>query len=146
MLDSRIVEVAVGLVLVYLVFSLACSAINEWIARFFALRATGLRRGINELLADSDETGLAALFHQHALVAVLKPDKLPVLRQVFRTSDKANYPSYIPASTFATALMDLAMNVAPPAAGALAGTATQACDKESESQRGLAIAPKGRGR
>ena len=137
-MDSRILETAIGLVLVYLFFSLFCSAINEWIARLLALRATGLRRGINELLSDENEESLARAFHNHALINALKPGKVPVLRHVlgavplvrraFAAKDRANYPSYIAAKTFALTVMDLTMDTSPSRPGHPPATAVLKAD------------------
>ena len=102
MFSSNVLEVAIGLVFVYLLFSLFCSAINEWIARWFALRGRTLRNGLNSLLVDGK--GLAAEFHNHPLISGL--------------AQKNNRPTYIPSQTFALALMDLAVNVTPGAGGA----------------------------
>jgi hypothetical protein len=111
MLGSTVVEVAIGLALVYLMFSILCSAISEWIARFLALRATGLAHGISELFNDADFTNA---FHAHALIDALRPEKSPVLRRFLATKDSTRYPSYISARTFALAVMDLATDMAGP--------------------------------
>src|SRR5438105_7491400 len=124
-MGSRALETAIGLVLVYLLFSLFCTAINEWIARLLALRATGLRKGINELLANGKESGLAEAFHRHPLIEALKPDKAPILRRV-SAAEKAKYPSYISAQTFALTVMDLAMVVWPSTGDSAAASLTRA--------------------
>src|SRR5690349_20993488 len=110
MSGSIVIEIAIGLVLVYLTFSLFSSAINEWIARFLALRAAGLRKGLDELFEDVTESGFASLFHAHPLIDALKPAKVPLLRRWLPSRDRVQYPSYISAQTFAIALMDLATN------------------------------------
>jgi hypothetical protein len=115
--DSSVLQGAIALVLVYLIFSLFCSAIQEWIARLLALRASGLRQGIDDLLADRTTAALADAFHGHALIEVLKPPRAPLLRSIFGGGEKAKYPSYISAQTFALAVMDLTMTVRPPAPG-----------------------------
>ena len=62
MFGSEILEVAIGLVLVYLLLALICSALSEWIARMFAMRSKTLKAGIRNLLDDpsagSDLQGL----------------------------------------------------------------------------------------
>ncbi len=114
MSGSIVIEIAIGLILIYLTFSLLCSAINEWIARFLALRAAGLRNGIDELLEDASETGFASLFHAHPLIDALKPTKSPVLRRFLPSGDRVQYPSYISAQTFAIAVMDMATHQTSP--------------------------------
>lgn len=49
MFGSSILEVAIGLIFVYLLLSLICSAANEVIESFLKNRATDLERGIREL-------------------------------------------------------------------------------------------------
>jgi hypothetical protein len=115
MSGSNIVGAAIGLVLVFLLFSLLCSTINEWIARLLALRSSGLRNGINELLADGTDAGIAAEFHKHPLIDVLKPKHAPILRRVYQEA-RAKYPSYIAPQTFAQVVMALTMKVTPPGA------------------------------
>ena len=119
MLNSTVLDVTIGLVLIYLVLSLFCSAVKEWIARFLALRATTLRQGINELLADGTPTGLAGALHDHALIEALKPSKAPIVPRLLNHGEEARYPSYISSQTFALAVMDLTTTVS--AAGALGG-------------------------
>jgi hypothetical protein len=126
MLNSTVLQVAMGLVLVYLTLSLFCSAIEEWIARFLALRATALRQGINELLADGKDSGLAAAFHDHPLITVLKPDHAPVVRRYLPNTKRAEYPSYISGRTFALAILDLTTNVGAPRAAGAASVTVQA--------------------
>ena len=50
MLNSSVLDVAIGLVFVYLVLGLMCTMANEWIAQFFDLRAKTLKQGIERLL------------------------------------------------------------------------------------------------
>ncbi|HXD47893.1 MAG TPA: hypothetical protein VN600_03920 [Gemmatimonadaceae bacterium] len=119
MLNSTVLDVTIGLVLIYLVLSLFCSAVKEWIARFLALRATALRQGINELLAGGTPTGLAAAIHDHPLIDALKPNKAPIIQRLLNKADEARYPSYISSQTFALAVMDLTTTVS--AAGSLGG-------------------------
>jgi len=118
-LNSTVLDVTIGLVLIYLVLSLFCSAVKEWIARFLALRATALRQGINELLAGGTPTGLAAALHDHPLIDALKPNKAPIVQRLLNRADEARYPSYISSQTFALAVMDLTTTVS--AAGSLGG-------------------------
>lgn len=90
LLGSTVVEVATGLFFVYLLLSLLCSGINEWIAGILKLRAKTLREGIVNLLDDPD---LVASFYNH-----------PLIRGLSRSD---GLPSYIPARTFARVLTDL---------------------------------------
>ena len=65
LLGSTILEVAIGLVFVYLLLSLICSAVNEWIVGLLSLRAQFLRKGVENLLADPVLKGLADQFFAH---------------------------------------------------------------------------------
>lgn len=93
MFDSPVLDVMVGLFLIFLMLSILCSSINELVARFFDLRATTLEEGIKKLLADralGDQ--LPQKIYQHPLIRALAQGK--------------EKPSYIPAKNFALALLD----------------------------------------
>lgn len=68
MLGSAVLEVAIGLTLVYLILSLICAAVREGLEGWLKTRAIHLERGIRELLQDLDGTGLAKSLYQHPLV------------------------------------------------------------------------------
>lgn len=103
MFGSTVLEVAIGLVFIYLLLSLLCSAINEWIAQIFALRARTLSEGIKNLLRDKKGVGPAKALYSHGLIDGLS-------KKSQKSGDKTlkgrNGPSYIPPRAFATALMD----------------------------------------
>jgi hypothetical protein len=97
MFGSNVLEVAIGLAFVYLSLSLLCSTINEQvIARFFTLRANTLQDGIKNMLADSQGEKLVNDLYDNPLIKGLSQ------KTVF---GKLRKPSYIPADTFALALM-----------------------------------------
>ena len=56
MLSFEMLDVAIGMILVYLLISLACTALNELIEAKLKLRAVDLEQGIRELLNDSTVT------------------------------------------------------------------------------------------
>ena len=58
MFGSLVLDVVIGLVFVYLLLSMICTAANEMIASMLALRARNLARGIANLLADRRIKGL----------------------------------------------------------------------------------------
>lgn len=117
MFGSTILEVAIGLIFVYLLLSLICSALNEIIESFLKNRATDLERGIRELFNQSGGGQLVANFYKHPLINGLFPGaykgdgsrNLGFLDYLRPT----NLPSYIPARNFAYAVLDLALH--PPA-------------------------------
>ena len=94
---STVLEVAIGMIFVYLLLSLLCSAIGEYIEAWFNFRARDLRKGIELLLNDTAGGGqdLADRLYRHGLI-----------RPLYRDAKKL--PSYIPARTFALALWNMA--------------------------------------
>src|SRR5262245_13580984 len=88
-----ILDAGATLGFLYLLFALACTALNEAIASTFDRRARTLRQGIEHLLGD---TTLADAVYRHPSIASLaKPGKR-----------RAAGPSYIPGDRFASALTD----------------------------------------
>ena len=73
-LSSGIVEVAIGLAFVYLLLSLLCSVVNEWIAGILGSRAYNLEKGINSLFTDGklrNNISIAAAIYDHGLIQSL---------------------------------------------------------------------------
>jgi hypothetical protein len=111
MFGSEILEVAIGVIFVYILVSVICSAIREGIEAWLKTRAAYLEYGIRELLHDRKAEGLAKSFFNHPLIYSLfsseyKPPAHPDTPAIFARG--ANLPSYIPAANFALALMDIA--------------------------------------
>ncbi len=92
MFGSPILDVVAGMVFIYLLLSIICTAANEIIASLFSLRGHNLAKGIANLLADKRIKGLDELFYDH-----------PLIKSLYRGKRK---PSYIPDHTFALALLD----------------------------------------
>lgn len=110
MFGSEILDIALGLILIYLLLSLIASATTEVIEAFRKKRASELERGIRTLLADPTGTGLTKRFYDHPLISSLAlsnydPEKI----KNGRYSKSSGLPSYIPSRNFALALMDLAL-------------------------------------
>jgi hypothetical protein len=102
MFDSAVLDVAFGLVFVFVILSFACSALNETIASIFNWRAAFLRRGIANLLEPANlERGLeqTGKLLEHPLLNAL-------VRPVTPRSKRRHYPSYVPSRTFVSALLD----------------------------------------
>jgi hypothetical protein len=91
LLGSAVLEAAIGLALIYLLFAVFCAAANEWIAAILDTRATMLHQGIVQLL---DSSAIAKQFYSHPLIRALMKD--------------GEHPSYLPARAFARAVMDIA--------------------------------------
>src|SRR5262245_61554631 len=105
MFNSGILDVVLGLIFIYLLLSLVCTAVNEWIESFLKKRSATLEQGIRELLDDQkNEDGLACELYKHPLVfSLYRGDYKPLVT-------KKNLPSYIPAKNFAIALMDIVLS------------------------------------
>ena len=58
MLGSQVLEVAIGLVFVFLLVSLILTAVRESVEAYLKTRARDLERILAELLQDSEGTGL----------------------------------------------------------------------------------------
>jgi len=93
MLDLPALDVAIGLVFVYFILALVCSAINEWISSLFRWRAKDLERGLVSLLGKVEEARL----REHPLIA----------GQVDPNRRGSAYPSYLSSRSFSAALLGL---------------------------------------
>jgi hypothetical protein len=133
MLGSWVLEVAIGLIFVFLLFSTICAALREGIEAWTKTRAAYLERGLREMLHDKDGTGLAKQFYEHPLIFSLysakgyKPGKLDDKVGLLPRGDQL--PSYIPAKNFSAALIDLILRPPPGSAQANAQADDQAQGK-----------------
>ncbi len=136
MFGSFILDVAIGMVFIYLLLSLVASGVNEILASIVQSRAANLVRGLRSLLSgDSIEAGALTLvdnIYDHGLVRGLYPDPLKDLnddsplgwatglrlwlqkvvgiapaKPIAGVKNQLLLPSYIPARTFALALIDI---------------------------------------
>src|SRR5215813_10057031 len=111
MFGSAILEVAAGVIFVYVLVCLICSAIREGIEARLKTRAAYLEHGIRGLLHDPDAKGIVDDFYNHPLIFGLFADKYAPSasgKSLSKLARGKNLPSYIPAENFAVALMDLA--------------------------------------
>jgi hypothetical protein len=125
MFGSTLLDIFIGLIFVYLLLSLICSALSEIIEAWLKKRATNLERAIAELLLDRQGTGLVQQLYKHPLVnGLFKGEyKTSLNKEWWRNIISiTNLPSYIPARNFALALMDIVLpgqaNTPSGAAGA----------------------------
>jgi hypothetical protein len=107
MFNSGILDVAIGLVFIFLLLSLICSAFNEMIETRLKWRATHLEQGIRELLNDPKGSGLANKIYNHPLVYGLFKGAYDPQKIKWRCLKSSNLPSYIPSRNFALVLMDI---------------------------------------
>lgn len=96
MIGLQALDMAVGIIFIYLVLSLACTAANEIIAGLFDMRAGNLETGIKNLLSDNSMTGLEKKFYRH-----------PMIKSLGLAKSKEKKPSYIAPHTFRLVLLDL---------------------------------------
>src|SRR5215467_7823911 len=111
MFGSHILDAAVGIVFVYVLVSVTCSAVREGIEAWLKTRAAYLEYGIRELLHDKAGDGLASDLYKHPLIYGLFPGAYNPGKFTKRPrllARGANLPSYIPAKNFALALLDMA--------------------------------------
>lgn len=87
-----ILDVAIGLSMLYLLLGLVGTTVTESIAGWRRSRATFLQRGLIRLF--NGDTEVTTRFYQHPLIRAL-------------TSAESDRPSYIPANKFATVMLDL---------------------------------------
>jgi hypothetical protein len=125
MFGLEILDVVIGLTFVFLLLSLLATAINEYLTAVMNLRGKELAHGLEQLLDDFDDKGavkkalngltpsslkktldtdsLTERFYNNHLIRPLATRRGPLFW--FRNSPRL--PSYIPARTFALALLDL---------------------------------------
>ncbi len=128
MFGSTVLEVAIGMVFVFLLVSLVCSGISDRISEMLNWRATDLENGIRDLLLGKDQKLLNQLYNSQLIqsLSTIKAEKLgkvsgqslaaktnvdpsqPVPSQP--AEDPARTPNFfptnIPARTFVLALFD----------------------------------------
>src|SRR5687767_14300712 len=95
MFNAPALDVAFGLVFLYLSLALMATAVNEWIVAALKLRARTLREGVAHLLDGTagPAAPLAKEFYAHPLIAAI--------------SQRGRPPSYISPNTFALVVKDL---------------------------------------
>lgn len=125
----ELLEITIGLFFVYLLLSLVCTAVNEYIAALTNMRGKQLAKGIVRLLDDveisprkvrppddgqsapatpatdgaaGDTAEVSRAFFRHPLIKGLFPERNR-LGQLLMSNRR--FPSYIPARTFAQALL-----------------------------------------
>lgn len=104
-MNLQMLNLAIGIIFIYLTLSLIVTAFNELIESFVKWRASDLEDGIKELLKGSSNDNVNDLLQEFY--------KNPLIANLYRgNAEKRKNPSYIPASNFALAIL----NVAAPGA------------------------------
>lgn len=86
MLDSPMIDVALGLILFFLVMSLSVTAAQEWVSSLFKLRGKNLEKGIKHLVGHD----IAEEFYNHPLMRTM-----------------GSKPSYLKSKIFSKILIDI---------------------------------------
>jgi predicted nucleic acid-binding Zn-ribbon protein len=97
MLNSTILEVIIGLVFLYLIFSLLATFVNEVISTFLKFRSKHLKKAIQNMMNDKDGKGIALFekFNDH-----------PLIRSYIEKNGKG-FPSYLNAKKFAKIIIEI---------------------------------------
>lgn len=110
--DFAALDVALGLIFVFLVLSLVCSALMETLSSILAWRAAYLKKGLVSLL---DEDLMNEVFDHPLVNPLVRPARelsprlasIPVVRRAVGWWRRERYPSYLPSRTVISALLDL---------------------------------------
>jgi hypothetical protein len=103
--NSSVIDVAIGLVFVFLLLSLICTAAHEIIEAFMKARASNLERGISELAGTNSQDFVTRLYSHGLINSLFKGTyNAAAAKGLF---SKRNLPSYIPSKNFALALIDM---------------------------------------
>lgn len=114
---GAIMDVAIGIIFVWIILSLSTIQIQEWITTALDKRAKDLEKAIYEMLANPN---MKSQFYDHPVIRGMtvrkrrEPSRIPawfyrypILRGF--TKEKRKLPSYIPSQQFVRALFDIAM-------------------------------------
>ena len=93
MLSMPIIEIAIGLVFAFVLLSILCSIINEWVANALSLRSRNLKKTVSKLLSDPNMKGLSTKVFAHPLIK--------------NATESEIGPAYISSNTFAKVLIDV---------------------------------------
>ena len=100
MFGSTVLDVAIGLVFVYLLLAIICTSANEILSGVTKSRGALLQEGIRQLLgnqptsaAKNNSLALFEDFYKHSLITSMMR--------------KNRHPAYLPARTFSTVLVDM---------------------------------------
>lgn len=103
MLDSGVLGVVIGLVLIYFLLSLLCSGLNELMEAFLRRRSKFLEGAVVDLLG----LDLKHQLYDHPLLETLYPQKgIPEGEEAVEKKDRRK-PSYIPPKVFSQALLTI---------------------------------------
>lgn len=99
MFGSKVLGIAIGLILIYLLLSMFITILNEIISTMFKLRARELWLSIDNMLHDNALSGLADKFYKHPMIESFS-------NKILKFKHKRRKPSYISSDTFVKVLLD----------------------------------------
>jgi hypothetical protein len=99
-LGSDILDIAIGVICLFLLLSLICSAASELIEALWKNRCRDLEKGIIELVGGGPGSDFVSQIYNHGVVNSL-------FRGEYGTALRRDLPSYIPAANFALALLSI---------------------------------------
>src|ERR1022692_3175202 len=105
MFGSAIIDIAIGIVFVFLLVSVIASIINEIILSLLNMRGKELLAGLQTLLDDAGALGLVDKLYNHGQIYGL-------FKGSFDPKKPGNLPSYIPSQNFVMAFLDIIPNAA----------------------------------
>jgi len=113
MFGSDVLDIGIGMSLLFLMMSLIATAVREAIEGVMKSRSKDLEKGLREMLDDGKEgnfDGLVGQIYKHALINSL-------YRGTLEKAKKGDLPSYIPSQSFVSALLDIVLRSKPAADG-----------------------------
>jgi hypothetical protein len=105
MFGSTIIDIAIGIVFVFLLLSVIASTMNEIILSFLNMRGAELLEGLKTLMDDADAKGLVDKLYNHGQIFGL-------FKGNFDPKKPGNLPSYIPSRNFVMAFLDIVPSAA----------------------------------
>jgi hypothetical protein len=109
MFGSVVLDVAIGLIFVYLLISLMVTAVTEIVAALLKSRAKNLWKGVRNILDSGTARTWVDQLYSHPLIESLSsPGKEQATGAGDAATKKPRYgPSYIPSRTFALSLLEI---------------------------------------
>jgi len=100
---NAVIELALGLIVLYSVLSLVSSKVSELISSALSLRGRNLLKAVKHLVGDD----CAKRIYEHPMIRSLYTDAPPATKKPNRLKELLRkYPSYLPADKFVIALLD----------------------------------------
>src|SRR5471030_1050115 len=119
MFGSDVLDVGIGMSLLFLMMSLIATAIREAVEGWMKSRSTDLEKGLREMLDDRGNfEGMIGQFYNHPLISSL-------YRGTLAEAKSGDLPSYIPSKTFVAALLDIVLSSTSPDKAVLQANAAE---------------------